>query len=257
MELREELEAAHALARSLRKREARIARFNRAAVLAARGAAPRPELHQVRPALQCTGTWELWRTGRMPLSRLQARPRVPAPALCAERGAAALPDLSPFAAFPPWSGAAGLSRERDACAGAAAPPGFRGTADLSWHVVHALSPTVLLSSATRCAGMRAQEHILLHNKLGEGTYGCVHEASLAEAGPFFAVKLLKLDDDADEADGLEAVADMEAEASVQCALGGHPCIVQARRARASAASPRGRRASHVLVGFFCLCAGCG
>ncbi len=105
--------------------------------------------------------------------------------------------------------------------------------------------------------MRAQEHILLHNKLGEGTYGCVHEASLAEAGPFFAVKLLKLDDDADEADGLEAVADMEAEASVQCALGGHPCIVQARRARASAASPRGRRASHVLVGFFCLCAGCG
>lgn len=105
--------------------------------------------------------------------------------------------------------------------------------------------------------MRAQEHILLHNKLGEGTYGCVHEASLAEAGPFFAVKLLKLDDDADEADGLEAVADMEAEASVQCALGGHPCIVQARRARASAASPRGRCASHVLVGLSCLRAGCG
>jgi hypothetical protein len=85
----------------------------------------------------------------------------------------------------------------------------------------------------------------------------VYLASLAKAGPRFAVKMLKLDDDEDEADGLETVADMEAEASVQCALGGHPCIVQARRARASSASPRGRCASHVLVGLFCLRAGRG
>jgi serine/threonine protein kinase len=77
--------------------------------------------------------------------------------------------------------------------------------------------------------MRVQEDILHDKLLGEGSFGCVYEASLAEAGPRFAVKLIKLEDNDDEADRLSAIADMEAEATVQCALGGHPGIVQARR----------------------------
>ncbi len=101
--------------------------------------------------------------------------------------------------------------------------------DLFWRVVYVPPETGLLSSATWCAGMRAQEHIPRDKLLGGGSFGCVYKAPLTEAGQHIAVKLVTAEEGDDEADRLSNLGDMDAEATVQCVLGDHPGIVKARR----------------------------
>ncbi len=76
---------------------------------------------------------------------------------------------------------------------------------------------------TRRAG-RAQADISIHKVLGQGAWGMVYLATAPAVAAPFALKMLKTTG----ARRAAHMAQMIAEATVQAALGAHPCITQAR-----------------------------